>query len=300
MRTESLVTFRSKGTGFEEGKMEKETIPDPSTVRETSTVTEEQIQSLADHGLLRSKAQVGWRPAAGEEFLMEGSGETVVFLAHIKRGFGVPAGGFLRGLLHFYRIELVHLAPNSITIISTFVHIYEAYLGIAPFFHLWWHFFELKKTGKGVVISSTDFMLHGNMKSEYIDLTLPDNTTGWKQGWFYLDNPMPVLKERMGRVSVPGPEWTNRLALRDTEELKPLLDDLEQLKAEGLTGAVVAISFCCRLIQPRPLSTGAIRPYSGRIAQGLQGEDDGSREEHLRRADPQQGVPQGSGGVRPL
>jgi hypothetical protein len=37
------------------------------------------------------------------------------------------------------------------------------------------------------------------MKSEYIDLTLPDNTTDWKQGWFYLDNPAPV----------PGPERTN-------------------------------------------------------------------------------------------
>jgi hypothetical protein len=34
----------------------------------------------------------------------------------------------------------------------------------------------------------------------------------------------------------------------DTQELKPLLDDLEQLKAEGLTGAVVAISFCRSLI----------------------------------------------------
>jgi hypothetical protein len=38
--------------------------------------------------------------------------------------------------------------------------------------------------------------------------------------------------------------------MRDTEELKPLLDDLEQLKAEGLTGAAVAICFCRRLIQP--------------------------------------------------
>jgi hypothetical protein len=34
----------------------------------------------------------------------------------------------------------------------------------------------------------------------------------------------------------------------DTEELQPLLDDLEKLKAEGLTGAAVAISFCRRLI----------------------------------------------------
>jgi hypothetical protein len=40
------------------------------------------------------------------------------------------------------------------------------------------------------------------------------------------------------------------LVLRDTEELQPLLDDLEQLKAEGLTSAAVAISFCRRLIQP--------------------------------------------------
>jgi hypothetical protein len=95
---------------------------------------------------------------------------------HIKREFGVPAGDFLCGLLHFYRIELVHLAPNSITVISTFVHLCEAYLGIAPHFHLWRHFFELKKTGKGVVVGSVGFMLRWNMKSEYIDLTLPDNS----------------------------------------------------------------------------------------------------------------------------
>jgi hypothetical protein len=43
--------------------MEKATIPDPSTVLEKSTVNEEQIQSQVDRGLLRPKAQVGWRPA---------------------------------------------------------------------------------------------------------------------------------------------------------------------------------------------------------------------------------------------
>jgi hypothetical protein len=104
---------------------------------------------------------------------MAGTGETVIFLAHIERGFGVPACDILRGLLHFYRI------------ISTFIHLCEAYLGITPRFYLWCHFFELKKTGKGVVVGSVSFMLRWNMKSEYIDQTLPDNTTGWKQGWFY-------------------------------------------------------------------------------------------------------------------
>jgi hypothetical protein len=55
MRVKSLLTFRSKNVGFEEGKMEKRVIPDPSIVWETSTVTEEQIQSLVDRGLLRPK-----------------------------------------------------------------------------------------------------------------------------------------------------------------------------------------------------------------------------------------------------
>jgi hypothetical protein len=88
------------------------------------------------------------------------------------------------------------------------------------------------------------------MKSEYVNLALPDNTTGWKQGWFYLDNLAPMLKTRTGQAPVPYLEWTNQLALRDIEELQPLLEDLEQLKVEGLTGGASAISFYRRLIQP--------------------------------------------------
>jgi hypothetical protein len=114
---------------------------------------------LADRGLLRPKTEVGWRPAGGEEFSTEGTSEIVIFLAHIERGFGIPAGDFLCGLLYFYRMELVHLVPNLITIISTFIHLYEAYLGIASHFHLWCHFFELKKTCKARVVGSVGFML---------------------------------------------------------------------------------------------------------------------------------------------
>jgi hypothetical protein len=54
----------------------------------------------------------------------------------------------------------------------------------------------------------------------------------------------------MGRILVVGPEWTNQLATLDAQELKPLLDDLGQLKEERLTGVTVAISFYHYLIQP--------------------------------------------------
>jgi hypothetical protein len=52
MRTKSLVNFKSNSVGFEKGKMEQAVIPDLSIVWETSIVTEEQIQSLVDCGML--------------------------------------------------------------------------------------------------------------------------------------------------------------------------------------------------------------------------------------------------------
>jgi hypothetical protein len=93
-----------------------------------------------------------------------------MFLAHIERGFGVPTDDFFHGLLYFYRIELVHIIPNAITIISSFIHHCEAYLGIPPHFRLWRHFLELKKTSKSDVVGSVGFMLRQFMNLEYIDL----------------------------------------------------------------------------------------------------------------------------------
>ena len=54
--------------------------------------------------------------------------------------------GFLlaRGLLSFYGLEVTHLKPNSITQITIFILLCEAYLGIAPHFNLWRALYHLK------------------------------------------------------------------------------------------------------------------------------------------------------------
>jgi hypothetical protein len=96
---------------------------------------------------------------------------------------------------------------------------------------LWCHFFELNKTGKSEVVGSISFMLRQYMKPEYINLVLPENISGWKQGRFYLDNPAPALLDKTRRSPVPFPEWSNQHTSCETEELHPLLDDLERLKA---------------------------------------------------------------------
>jgi hypothetical protein len=92
-------------------------------------------------------------------------------------------------------------------------------------------------------MGSVSFMKRRYRKSVYIDMVLPDNTTGWKQGWFYIDNPKSALPTRSGHVPVPVPEWANQLTSRKNNIIKPLLEDLERLKTEGLTGGVVVISF---------------------------------------------------------
>jgi hypothetical protein len=97
-----------------------------------STMTETKIQALVTRGLLRPKEEVEWRVAAGEQFPTEDVKEQVVFASFFECGFNLPVGDFFRGVLYNYQLELVHLVPNSITVVLTFIHFCEAYLGISP------------------------------------------------------------------------------------------------------------------------------------------------------------------------
>jgi hypothetical protein len=156
-------------------------IPDPQAAWVRSTMTEAKIQALVDQGLLRSKTEVEWRAAVGEDFSSEDIKEQVVFGSFFERGFNLLAGDFFRGLLYYYRLEFVHLVPNSITVVSTFIHFCEAYLGIPPYFALWRHFFCVKSTGKRLEpVGAVVFNLRSGLKAKWIDADLPDNTARWR------------------------------------------------------------------------------------------------------------------------
>jgi hypothetical protein len=148
MRIKTLCHIRSTAKPSSEMAAEVSCILDPQAAWVRSTMTEAKIQALVDPGLLRPKTEVEWRAAAGEEFPREDVNKQVVFGSFFERDFNLPAGYFFRCLLYYYRLELVHLVPNSITVVSTFIHFYEAYLGILPHFALWRHFFCVKSTGK--------------------------------------------------------------------------------------------------------------------------------------------------------
>jgi hypothetical protein len=122
MHVKTLCYIRSNINPSGEIAAEGASIPDPQTTWVRSTMTKVKIQVLVDRGLLRPKADVEWRAAAGEQFPSEDVKEQVVFASFFERGFNLPTGDFFRGLLYYYDLELVHLVPISITVVSTFIH----------------------------------------------------------------------------------------------------------------------------------------------------------------------------------
>jgi hypothetical protein len=71
-------------------------------------------------------------------------GHMVVVEDFVRHGFLPPPSEFLLLILNFYGLSLLHLNPNSITFLSIFTHLYEAYIGVVPFLHHFRFFYELR------------------------------------------------------------------------------------------------------------------------------------------------------------
>jgi hypothetical protein len=187
---------------------------------------------------------VEWRAATGEEFPSEDVKEQIVFASFFERGFNLPVGDFFYDLLYYYRLELVHLVPDSITVVSTFIHFCKAYLGIPPHFTLWKYFFCVKSIGKrSGPVGAVMFNLRSGLKAEWIDTDLPDNTTGWRLVWFYIADQIPGLLRRTGHRPVKISEWDLGLATRDLEDQggPGSCQRHEEMRSDGSGGGEVVL-----------------------------------------------------------
>src|SRR5438105_10876638 len=155
-------------------------IPPPERVWQASTVTEEHLRRMVKDGVLPAKEIIGWRAADGEAFPTANTGEIVVFEPFFYRGFSVPTNRFFRGLLHFYKIELVHLNSNFVLHIAAFIHLCEAYLGIEPHFALFCHLFQVTTRQKSwpIVVGGASIQLRNKRSVKYIGLPLRDSLKG--------------------------------------------------------------------------------------------------------------------------
>jgi hypothetical protein len=98
--------------------------------------TESTINDLIGLGVLHNWELAGWRPAGSDIYPNPQPGEIVVFEDFFKWGFVVPVHPFLQGLCLYYEIGICNLHPNSILLVSIFIHLCEPYGGIQPHFDL--------------------------------------------------------------------------------------------------------------------------------------------------------------------
>ncbi|RLN08800.1 putative gypsy-type retrotransposon protein [Panicum miliaceum] len=125
------------------------------------------------------KDVVQWRPARVDTAPWELTGETILFAPFVERGLALPTSDFFCGILGFYKIKLYYLTPNPVLHMSIFVHLYEAFLGIRPHFHLFRHLFRFKPqpdVGNPTLVGGAGLQLRN--KEVYLEYTTPTSLSG--------------------------------------------------------------------------------------------------------------------------
>ena len=102
-----------------------------------SDITFQRMEGLVHRGLLHTRTSAEeWLLPDDEGLSLSPDGYVMSFAHFNERGLTTPAHKFLRGLLHFYKIELQHLNPNGIQHMAAFVTLCKGFLGISPHFDL--------------------------------------------------------------------------------------------------------------------------------------------------------------------
>jgi hypothetical protein len=157
-----------------------------------STVSREQLLCLIEAGQLPPLTEaVEWILPADESVPRTPRGYVVSFVAIHERGFSIPAGRFIRGVLFAYGLELQHLNPNSIQQMASFEAMCEGFLGVGAHWHLFRYFFKfacLREESHTATIGCANLRMKQGCGDDYILAPLTSSNSGWHKEWFYLRN----------------------------------------------------------------------------------------------------------------
>ena len=84
----------------------------------------------------------------------------------------------------------------------------------------------------------------------YPALELRDSNKGWEKEWFVVSNLAPCLPARTGRTPESCACCEELPSEEEMIQVNLLLNEIDGLSAQGLTGAMVALSFSKWLVQP--------------------------------------------------
>jgi hypothetical protein len=205
-----------------------------------------------------------WSPAIGEDISTPNTNEIVVFGSFFQRGFGFLGCDFLRGLLDYYKIELVHLNSNFILQITIFIHLYEAFLGIPPSFPLFKSYFFLKyqpNVANRKVIGGVG--LQTRPRAGFLELPLKTFLRGRHKTWFYCENHEPNPPPFVGRLPEFCGIWSEEPTSLELPQVNALTDKVNLLKEKGLTWVCVAAHWLARQVLPLKKQVHPGWEYSG-------------------------------------
>jgi hypothetical protein len=220
-------------------------------------VSREQLLRLIETGqLLPLTAAVEWKVPGDESMSRPPKGFVVSFVAFHERGFSVPGGRFIRGVLFEYGLQLQHLNPNNIQQMVAFEAMSEGYLGISAHWHLFRYFFKfacLKEGSRAATIGCANLQMKQGRGDDYILVSLTSSNNSWHKGWFYLRNdPEFALPTYTGNsIGQSRRNWSNGPAKAEQEKiLKDHWAVLRRLRGAGVTLSEVLRQYHARGVVP--------------------------------------------------
>jgi len=160
---------------------------------------------------------------------------------------------FFCGLLHYYQLDFWHLPPNSFTAVAFFIHLCEAFLGIAPHFDLFRYLYHCKiylYEGKRSYVGGAGFQMRQGRSEDYFKLPFYSSLKGWQNEWFLIENHGASITKSTGHLAETKDSWSALPSRRDNNQIQELLGKIKVLKERGLTAMAVAIDFVHHNIQP--------------------------------------------------
>jgi hypothetical protein len=239
-----------------------------------SNISREQLLRLVEVGQLPPLAEaVEWVVPTDESVPRPPSGYVVSFVAFHERGFSVPAGRFIRGVLFAYVLHLQYLNPNSIQQMAAFEVMCEGFLGIGAHWYLFQYFFRftcLRDGSRAAMIGCANLQTKQGRDDDYISVMLTSSNSDRHKGWFYLRNdPEHALPSYTGcSIAKSQRNWTVGPAKKEQEKmLKLQWAVLGRLRNARITLAEVVGQYHARGVVPRRLCdmTADRAPWVGTV-----------------------------------
>ena len=106
--------------------------------------------------------------------------EVPIFIDALWAGLIPPFSAFFNAVLEHYQIHMLHLDPQSVTLLAVFAFLCEAMVGIAPSVALLRHFFSLHLTGPRQSSGCVSFQAVAVTAGTGIHFQLPSSTSEFR------------------------------------------------------------------------------------------------------------------------